>query len=157
MTSEILRQVEAEYDLPDTPPKKKQRVDDGVNDSESVCIPNSMSENCISRLRSYLVRFALTTHAGITLDNYWLAQAMETLRRKCTSTAGISASILATSLIPKELVKAEKVLGQAIVNSDFTVIEPGLTIIKYRGDNISKYVCLTIKIDCRKIIKFVNF
>ena len=125
---EILRQVEAEYDrdLPDTPPKKKHRIDDGVNESESVSIPNSysMSENRVSRLRSYLVRFALTTHAGINaLDNFWLAQAMETLRPKCTTTAGISASNLTTSQIPKELVKAEKVLGQAIVNSDFTVIE----------------------------------
>ena len=107
--------------------QKKQRIDDGVTDSDSVCIPNSysMSENRVSRLRSYLLRFALTTYAGINaLDNYWLAQAMEILRRlKCITTAGISASNLVTSQIPKEFVKAEKVLGQAIVNSDFTVIE----------------------------------
>ena len=82
-----------------------------------------MSEIRISRLRSYLSRFAMTTHAGInSLDNFWLAQAMETLGPKCT-TAGISSSNLVTSQIPKELVKAEKVLSQAILNSDFTVIE----------------------------------
>ena len=33
----------------------------------------------------------------------------------------------------------------------------GLTLINYKGDNISKYVCLTVKIDItRKIIKFIN-
>ena len=35
---------------------------------------------------------------------------------------------------------------------------PGVILINYKGDNISKYVCLTAKIDItRKIIKFVNF
>ena len=35
---------------------------------------------------------------------------------------------------------------------------PGVTLINYKRDNISKYVCLTVKIDItRKITKFVNF
>ena len=35
--------------------------------------------------------------------------------------------------------------------------EPGLTVINYKRDNFSKYVCLAVKIDIiRKIIKFVN-
>ena len=35
---------------------------------------------------------------------------------------------------------------------------PGVTMINYKGDNISKYVCLTVKFDItRKITKFLNF
>ena len=35
---------------------------------------------------------------------------------------------------------------------------PRLTLINYKVDNISKYVCLTVIIDItRKITKFVNF
>ena len=45
------------------------------------------------------------------------------MRPKCTKTAAISASNLSTSQIPKELVKAEKLLSQEIANSDFSVIE----------------------------------
>ena len=123
---ESLAQVEADYDrdLPKTPPNKKAKLDEDSSDSISPNIPIIMSENRVSKLRSYLVRFVLTTHAGInSLDNYWLAQAMETLRPKCTKTAGISASNLSTSQIPKELVKAEKLLSQEIANSDFSVIE----------------------------------
>ena len=122
----ILEKIEAQYDadLPNTPPKKKIKIHDDLSkttespsNSLTASIPITMSENRISRLRSYLIRFALTTHAGInSLDNFWLAQAMETLRPKCTTTAGISSSNLVTSQIPKELVKAEKVLSQAILN-----------------------------------------
>ena len=129
---EMLKIIEAEYDkdLPNTPPPKKIKIKDDDKTQESLSnslaasIPIAMSDNRISRLRSYLVRFALTTNAGInSLDNYWLAQALETLRPQCTTTAGISASNLVTSQIPKELVKAERVLSEAILNSDFTVIE----------------------------------
>ena len=35
---------------------------------------------------------------------------------------------------------------------------PGVTLVNYKGDNISKYVCSTVLIDItRKITKFVNF
>ena len=35
---------------------------------------------------------------------------------------------------------------------------PGVTLVKYKGDNISKYVYLSVKIDItRKITKIVNF
>ena len=35
---------------------------------------------------------------------------------------------------------------------------PGVTLINYKGDNISKYVCPTIIFDiARKITKLVNF
>ena len=35
---------------------------------------------------------------------------------------------------------------------------PGVTLINYKGNNISKYVCPTVIIDiARKIIKFINF
>ena len=35
--------------------------------------------------------------------------------------------------------------------------EPGLTLMNYKGDNISKYVYIIVKIDTtRKMIKFVN-
>ena len=125
----MLKFIEAEYDkdLPNTPPKKiKIKDDDKTQESLSntltTSIPIAMSDNRISRLRSYLVRFALTTNAGInSLDNYWFAQA--TLRPQCITTTGISASNLVTSQIPKELVKAEKVLSEAILSSDFAVIE----------------------------------
>ena len=101
---ESLAQVQADYDrdLPNTLPNKKAKLDEDSSDSISPNIPIIMSENRVSKLRSYLVRFVLTTHAGInSLDNYWLAQAMETLRPKCTKTPGISASNLSTSQIPK--------------------------------------------------------
>ena len=40
----------------------------------------------------------------------------------------------------------------------FVSSAPGLTFINYKGDNISKYVCLTVKFDItRKITKIVNF
>ena len=100
----MLKIIEAEYDkdLPNTPKTKKIKDDDKTQESLSnslaASIPIAMIDNRISRLRSYLVRFALTTNAGInSLDNYWLAQALETLRPQCTTTAGISASNLVTS------------------------------------------------------------
>ena len=35
---------------------------------------------------------------------------------------------------------------------------PGITLINYKGDNISKYICPTIIIDiARKITEFVKF
>ena len=35
---------------------------------------------------------------------------------------------------------------------------PGVTLVDYKGDSISKYVCPTVIIDMtRKITKFVNF
>ena len=35
---------------------------------------------------------------------------------------------------------------------------PGVTLINYKGNNISKYACPTVIIDiARKITKFINF
>ena len=83
-----------------------------------------------------------------SLDNYWFAQAMETLRPKCTTVAGISASNLATSQVTKELVKAEKVLRQAILDSDYTVIEiDGWGPSKKRSSLWFQFLVLTILCD----------
>ena len=39
-----------------------------------------------------------------------------------------------------------------------TLCPPGVTLINYKGDNISKYVCPTVIIYiARKITKFINF
>ena len=39
-----------------------------------------------------------------------------------------------------------------------TLCPPGVTLVNYKGDRISKYVCPTVIIDItRKITKFVNF
>ena len=47
--------------------------------------------------------------------------------------------------------------GGQKVSAGGTLWVPGLTMINYRGDNISKYVYLTVIIDiARKIAKFVN-
>ena len=69
---EMLKFIEAEYDkdLPNTPPKKIKIKDDDktqeyLSNTLTTSIPIAMSDNRISRLRSYLVRFALTTNAGI--------------------------------------------------------------------------------------------
>ena len=47
--------------------------------------------------------------------------------------------------------------GRHFVSAGGALWAPGVTLINYKGDNISKYICLTVKIDItRKIFKFVN-
>ena len=44
------------------------------------------------------------------------------------------------------------------VSAGGSLRSPGVTLVNYKGDNISKYVCSTVLIDItRKITKFVNF
>ena len=48
--------------------------------------------------------------------------------------------------------------GGQFVSARGALWAPGVTVINYKGDNISKYVCLTVIINItRKISKFVNF
>ena len=43
------------------------------------------------------------------------------------------------------------------VSAGGSLRSPGVTLVNYKGDNISKYVCPTVLIDItRKITKFVN-
>ena len=48
--------------------------------------------------------------------------------------------------------------GGHFVSAGGSLRSPGVTLVNYKGDNISKYVCSTVLIDItRKITKFVNF
>ena len=48
--------------------------------------------------------------------------------------------------------------GGHFVSAGGCLRSPGVTLVNYKGDNISKYVCSTVLIDItRKITKFVNF
>ena len=48
--------------------------------------------------------------------------------------------------------------GGNFVSARAALRAPGVTLINYKRDNISKYVCPTVIIDItRKIIKFVSF
>ena len=48
--------------------------------------------------------------------------------------------------------------GGHFVSAGGSLRSPGVTLVNYKGDNISKYVCPTVLIDItRKITKFVNF
>ena len=48
--------------------------------------------------------------------------------------------------------------GGHFVSAGGSLRSPGITLVNYKGDNISKYVCSTVLIDItRKITKFVNF
>ena len=48
--------------------------------------------------------------------------------------------------------------GGHFVSAGGSLRSPGVTLVNYKGDNISKYVHLSVKIDfTRKITKFVNF
>ena len=48
--------------------------------------------------------------------------------------------------------------GRQFVSAGGALWAPGLTLIYHKEDTISKYVCLTVKIDVtRTITKFVNF
>ena len=48
--------------------------------------------------------------------------------------------------------------GGHFVSARGSLRSPGVTLVNYKGDNISKYVCSTVLIDItRKITKFVNF
>ena len=47
--------------------------------------------------------------------------------------------------------------GGHFVSAGGSLRSPGVTLVNYKGDNISKYVCPTVLIDItRKITKFVN-
>ena len=47
--------------------------------------------------------------------------------------------------------------GGHFVSAGGSLQSPGVTLVNYKGDNISKYVCPTVLIDItRKITKFVN-
>ena len=47
--------------------------------------------------------------------------------------------------------------GGHFVSAGGSLRSPGVTLVNYMGDNISKYVCPTVLIDItRKITKFVN-
>ena len=48
--------------------------------------------------------------------------------------------------------------GGHFVSARGSLPSPGVTLVNYKGDSISKYVCLTGIIDfARKITEFVNF
>ena len=48
--------------------------------------------------------------------------------------------------------------GGHFVSAGGSLRSLGVTLVNYKGDNISKYVCSTVLIDItRKITKFVNF
>ena len=48
--------------------------------------------------------------------------------------------------------------GGHLVSAGGSLRSPGVTLVDYKGDSISKYVHLSVKIDItRKITKFVNF
>ena len=48
--------------------------------------------------------------------------------------------------------------GGHFVSAGGSLRSPGVTLVNYKGDNISKYVYPSVKIDItRKITKFVNF
>ena len=48
--------------------------------------------------------------------------------------------------------------GGHVVSAGGSLRSPGVTMVNYKGDSISKYVNLSVKIDIAlKIIKFVNF
>ena len=47
--------------------------------------------------------------------------------------------------------------GGHFVSAGDSLRSPGITLVNYKGDNISKYVCPTVLIDItRKITEFVN-
>ena len=47
--------------------------------------------------------------------------------------------------------------GGHFVSAGGSLRSPGVTLVNYKGDNISEYVCPTVLIDItRKITKFVN-
>ena len=48
--------------------------------------------------------------------------------------------------------------GGHFVSAGGALLVPGVTLINYKGNNISKYVRLTVIIDiAQKITKFINF
>ena len=55
-------------------------------------------------------------------------------------------------------IQARFAAGGHFVSAGGSLRSPGVTLVNYKGDNISKYVCSTVLIDItRKITKFVNF
>ena len=52
----------------------------------------------------------------------------------------------------------KRAAGGHFVSAGGSLRSPGITLINYKGDNISKYVCPTLRIDiARKITRFINF
>ena len=55
------------------------------------------------------------------------------------------------------IIQARFAAGGHFVSAGGSLRSPGVTLVNYKGDNISKYVCPTVLIDItRKITKFVN-
>ena len=60
--------------------------------------------------------------------------------------------------IMSSYLQARIAAGGHFVSAGGSLRSPGVTLVNYKGDNISKYVCSTVLIDItRKITKFVNF